>query len=123
MLLNSFFIESSFPGGTYTETLNKRCQYLVIQDAQGEKFTHAIKWGIPCVRADWVLESAYAGRPLDDQLFAFLPAGITVAEMEERRAAASRMRGTAGGPSQLGPTQRPLSLHVSQVRALACYSS
>ncbi|GIL47106.1 hypothetical protein Vafri_4019, partial [Volvox africanus] len=102
-------------GGTYTEKLNKRCHYLVIQDAHGEKFTHAIKWGIPCVRADWVLESAYAGRPLDDQLIAFLPAGITAAEMEERRAAASRARNSGGGPSQLGPTQRPLPLRVSQL--------
>ncbi|GIL70596.1 hypothetical protein Vretimale_3713 [Volvox reticuliferus] len=102
-------------GGTYTEKLNKRCHYLVIQDAHGEKFTHAIKWGIPCVRADWVLESAYAGRPLDDQLIAFLPAGITPAEMEERRAAASRARSCGGGPSQLGPTQRPLQLEISQL--------
>ncbi|GLC59247.1 hypothetical protein PLESTB_001466100 [Pleodorina starrii] len=105
-------------GGIYTEKLNKRCDYLVIHEAQGDKFAAALRWGVPCVRADWVLESAYAGGPLDDKIFAFLPVGITPAEMEERRAAASRARGRDGcGPSQLGPTQRPLPLQVSQLPA------
>ncbi|KAG2445614.1 hypothetical protein HXX76_000224 [Chlamydomonas incerta] len=103
-------------GGTCTDKLNKRCHYLVIQYAKGDKFVAAVKWGIPCVNATWVLESAYQGRPLVE-VMAFLPSEITPQEMEEKKREAAARSGGGGTASQmglasqhmggLGPTQRP----------------
>ncbi len=101
------------PGGEFTEKMKRRhVHYLVIQEAHGDKFDAAVKWGVPVVRADWVLESAYAGQPLD-QLELFLPEGITAEELEARRQQrgmqATQGAGGGGMGSQLvlGPTQRP----------------
>lgn len=83
------------------------------------------RWGIPCVNATWVLESAYQGRALAE-VMAFLPSDITPQEMEQKkREAAARSVGGGGGTSSqlglasqhmggLGPTQRP---EGGQVRA------
>lgn len=90
----------------------RHVHYLVIQEPHGDKFEAAMKWGVPVVRADWVLESAYAGQPLE-QLELFLPEGITAEEVEARRQQRG-MQATqgAGGGSMasqlvLGPTQWP----------------
>ncbi|PNH08932.1 hypothetical protein TSOC_004487 [Tetrabaena socialis] len=105
-------------GGTFAQNFSRRCSYLVMTDVESDKFAAALRWGVPVVNPDWVLDSAIAGRPLDDPtaLAGYLPKGITPAEMEERRqaarAAAARRGGGGDGGSQLagggalGPTQQ-----------------
>ncbi|KAG2483338.1 hypothetical protein HYH03_017786 [Edaphochlamys debaryana] len=102
-------------GGTYTDKLNKRVHFLVVPDAAGDKYAAAVRWRIPTVRLEWVLESAYAGRPLEDQVPAFLPVGVTPAQYDANRRGVgagrdggnSQMGPSQMGPSQIGPSQMP----------------
>lgn len=49
-------------GATYSPNLIKdHCTHLICKEPQGSKFDHAIKWGIPTLKPEWIFESSEKG--------------------------------------------------------------
>ncbi|KXZ47467.1 hypothetical protein GPECTOR_35g905 [Gonium pectorale] len=94
-------------GADCTDSFNKRCHYLVLPEASGRKFDCAVKWGIPCVNGNWVVESAHSGRLLDPQQPCFLPSGTSLKDIQQKRMNLGRPAGTRSDGTQAGPTQVP----------------
>lgn len=90
----------------YVETFSKRCTHLCIVEAKGDKFAAALRWNVPAVRADWLLECACQGRRVED-VAGFLPLGVTPQQMEglRQQARQAAAAAAAGAPSQAGPSQ------------------
>ena len=49
-------------GGKYTTSLGKRNSHLLIRAAAGPKFAGCASRAVTPVTADWLIESAYAGK-------------------------------------------------------------
>ncbi|KAL3155606.1 hypothetical protein ABBQ38_010860 [Trebouxia sp. C0009 RCD-2024] len=56
-------------GGKYTTSLGRRNSHLLIRAAAGPKFAGCMSRQVIPVVADWLIESAYAGRLLDERDF------------------------------------------------------
>ncbi|KAL0048805.1 hypothetical protein WJX82_011551 [Trebouxia sp. C0006] len=59
----------SIMGGRYSTSLSKKNSHLLIRAAAGPKFAGCIARGVIPVTADWLIESAHAGRLLDERDF------------------------------------------------------
>lgn len=53
----------------YTETLTRQVTHLICGTRHSEKVIKAKEWGIAVVTCHWLIESLYAGVPLDENLF------------------------------------------------------
>lgn len=49
-------------GATYSPNLIKdQCTHLICKEPKGSKYEHAIKWGIPALKPEWIFESSEKG--------------------------------------------------------------
>jgi len=53
----------------YADHLTRKCTHLIGRELSGDKVAKALRWKIPVVSTDWLVESIYAGCPLDESLF------------------------------------------------------
>lgn len=45
---------------------------LIVSSTEGKKYSHAVKWGIPCVYPDWLHQSVQQGYALEEEEFEVL---------------------------------------------------
>ena len=79
-------------GADVSADFRKSCTHLVCGKPTGSKYQAARRWNIPCVSVKWLLDQAWAGKRLDDALYA-----IEDIENDDDRAAAS----SASAPARL----------------------
>lgn len=49
-------------GGTWTESFSRRNTHLLVSRAEGTKYNAAGRWGVVCLRVEWLLDCALQGQ-------------------------------------------------------------
>ena len=51
-------------GGRFTKHMTRKNTHLVLPHAFGDKYEHALKWDVKPVTIAWLVDSCYAGAPV-----------------------------------------------------------